>query len=192
MKRAALVVTSLKRYATAQEALRVKDTVSALRRCGWSVDVLTPRTTALLSFSIDPDVRVFTVPRLPFTRVMMFLRGVSLMASRDYMVMHGFDDGAGIARAVDRVTVKRFAYVAEVHHPESVGASTVAHASAVIVPDEETLAAFSVPPPKARVSVLPDPHADLDENAFTTAEFSSALDAIYTYVRRTRPEIERK
>lgn len=191
MKPAALVVTSVKHYATAQEALRVKDTVSALRRCGWSVDVLTPRVTALLSFSLDPDVRVFTVPKLPFVGMLMFLRGVALVSRRNYMVMHGFDEGAGIARAVDRATTRRFAYVAEIHHPECAGRSTVSHASAIIVPDEDTLASFRHPPPKARVSILPDPHADLVENAFTTAEFSSALDAIYTYVRRTRPEIEK-
>jgi hypothetical protein len=32
--------------------------------------------------------------------------------------------------------------VAEIHHPDCAGRSTVAHASAIIVPDEETLAAL--------------------------------------------------
>ena len=41
----------------------------------------------------------------------------------------------------------------------------------------------------ARVSILPDPHAELAENAFTAAEYASALEGIYTYVLRTRPEV---
>ena len=67
--------------------------------------------------------------------------------------------------------------------------ATITNASAIIVPDEGTLAAFREPPPLARVSILPDPHAELAENAFTAAEYASALDGIYTYVLRTRPEV---
>ena len=191
MKHVALIVTSICHCATAQETLRVQDTVAALRRIGWSVDVLTPSVNPILSATLDPDVRVFTVPRLPFKRLMLFLRGVALAARRDYMVLHGFDEGAGIARAIDRVAVKRRACIAEVHHPEKVGGTTIARAAAVIVPDEPTLADFREPPPKARVSILPDPHAELADNAFTAAEFASALDGIYTYVLRTHPEIEK-
>ena len=88
------------------------------------------------------------------------------------------------------VTVKRFAYIAEIHHPETVGRVTVARASAVIVPDERTLTKFKEPPPAARVSVLADPHAELVNNALTSAEFSSALNGIYNYVIRTHPEID--
>ena len=102
---------------------------------------------------------------------------------------NGIDEGAGIVRAIGRVMPRRFAYIAEVHHPESAGKQTVARASAIIVPDENTLARFAVPPPLARVSVLPDPHAELADNAFTAAEFSEALDGIYTYVLRIHPEI---
>ena len=191
MKRSALVVASVRHCATAQETLRVKDTVASLRRCGWSVDVLTPYISPLLSFSLDPEVRVFTVPGLPFKAGMMFLSAMALIAKRRYMVMHGFDDGVGVARMVSLIAPRHFAYVAEVHHPECVSRSAMAHAAAVIVPDESTLAEFRNPPPKARLSILPDPHADLDEQAFTSAEFTSALDAIYTYVLRTNPEIER-
>lgn len=191
MKRSALVVASVKFCATAQETLRIKDTVASLRRCGWSVDVLTPYISPLLSFSLDPEVRVFTVPKLPLKPVMMFLSAMALIAKRRYVVMHGFDDGVGVARAVGLIARRHFAYVAEVHHPGSVSSSAVAHAAAVIVPDGSTLAEFREPPPKARVSILPDPHADLDEQSFTAAEFTSALDAIYTYVMRTNPEIER-
>ena len=191
MKRAALIVTSIRYCMTAQETLRVQDTVVALRRIGWSVDVLTPSRNPLLAATLGPGVRVFTVPRLPFCRrLLMFLRGVALASSRDYQVLHGFDEGAGVVRAVARMTVKRFAYIAEIHHPSSAGRSTVAHAAAVIVPDETTLGGFRMPPPMARVSVLPDPHAELADNAFTAAEFANALDGIYTYVLRTHPEIE--
>jgi hypothetical protein len=188
--RAALVITSISRCTTAQETLRVQDTVAALRRIGWAVDVLTPCSNPILSATLDPAVRVFKVPRIPlFRRTMMFLRGVALAARRDYMVLHGFDEGVGIARAIDRFSFKRSAYVAEVHHPETVGITTVARAAAVVVPDEATIAEFREPPPMARVSVLPDPHAELADNAFTAAEFASALDGIYTYVLRTHPEM---
>lgn len=188
MKRAALIVTSVKHCVSAHDTLRVQDTVAALRRAGWSVDVLTPSRNQILSATLDADVRVFTVPRLPFKRAMMFLRGMALVARRDYAVLHGFDEGAGIVRAVDRLIRKRFAYVAEIHHPQLVGKQTVARASAVIVPDAETLAGFEEPPPKARVSILPDPHAELADNALTAAEFGAAIEAIYTYVLRKRPE----
>ena len=72
MKKAALIVTSITHHATAQETLRVQDTVSALRRNGWSVDVLTPSSTPLLSATLGAEVRVFTVPRIPFLRHMLF------------------------------------------------------------------------------------------------------------------------
>lgn len=189
--RTALVITSISHCMTAQETLRVQDTVAALRRIGWKVDVLTPSDNPILLATISPEVRLFTVPRIPFLRhILMFLKGMALAAEQSYLVMHGFDEGVGIARAVDRMTFKRFAYVAEVHHPETVGRSTVKHASAVVVPDEDTLARFREPPPLARVSILPDPHAELADNAFTAAEFESAIDGIYNYVLRTHPEIE--
>lgn len=191
MKRSALIVTSIRHCTSAQETLRVQDTVAALRRNGWAVDVLTPVASPILAATLAHDVRVFTVPRhLPCRRLAMFLRGVALESGRDYRILHGIDEGAGIVRAIDRVTFKRLAYIAEVHHPESVGRQTVEHASAVIVPDEDTLSRFATPPPLARVSVLPDPHAELADNAFTAAEFSSALDGIYTYVFRIHPEME--
>ena len=191
MKRSALIVTSLRHSTSAQETLRVQDTVAALRRNGWVVDVLTPVASPILSATLAHDVRVFTVPKFfPCRTLAMFLKGVALASGRDYRILHGIDEGAGVVRAIDRFTVKRFAYIAEVHHPESVGKHTVDRASAVIVPDEDTLSRFSVPPPMARVSVLPDPHAELADNAFTAAEYSSALDGIYTYVLRKHPELD--
>ena len=184
-------MTSVRHCTSAQETLRVQDTVAALRRNGWAVDVLTPVASPILVATLAHDVRVFTVPKfLPCRRLAMFLRGMALASSRDYRILHGIDEGAGVVRAIDRVTVKRFAYIAEVHHPESVGRQTVEHASAVIVPDGDVLSRFSTPPPIARVSVLPDPHAELADNAFTAAEYSNALDGIYTYVMRIRPEKE--
>ena len=191
MKRSALIVTSVRHCTSAQETLRVQDTVAALRRNGWTVDVLTPIASPILAATLAHDVRVFTVPKfLPCRKLALFLRGVALASGHDYQILHGIDEGAAVVRAIDRVTVKRFAYIAEVHHPESVGRQTVHHAAAVIVPDAETLSRFSVPPPLARVSVLPDPHAELADNAFTAAEYSSALDGIYTYVLRLHPEID--
>ncbi len=190
MMRAALVITSIRYCMTAQETLRVQDTVAALQRIGWAVDVLTPLANPILTAALNASVRVFTVPRVPlFRHILLFLKGFALATKRNYTVLHGLDEGVGLARAIDRMTFKRAAYVAEVHHPDSVSPATVAHASAIIVPDEETLAAFQKPPPLARVSILPDPHAELAENAFTAAEYASALDGIYTYVLRTRPEV---
>ena len=190
MMRAALVITSIRYCMTAQETLRVQDTVAALQRIGWSVDVLTPLANPILTAALNASVRVFTVPRVPlFRHILLFLKGFALATKRNYTVLHGLDEGVGLARAIDRMTFKRAAYVAEVHHPDSVSPATVAHASAIIVPDEETLAAFQKPPPLARVSILPDPHAELAENAFTAAEYASAIDGIYTYVLRTRPEV---
>ena len=191
MKRSALIVASILHCTSAQETLRVQDTVAALRRNGWAVDVLTPVASPILAATLAHDVRIFTIPRhLPFRAFAMFLRGVSLASVRDYTILHGLDEGAGIVRAIDRLAFKRFAYIAEVHHPELVGRRTVEHASAVIVPDEDTLSRFTTPPPIARVSILPDPHAELVDNAFTAAEFTAALDGVYTYVLRTHPEIE--
>lgn len=192
MKKAALIVTSITHHATAQETLRVQDTVSALRRNGWSVDVLTPSSTPLLSATLGAEVRVFTVPRIPLLRhLLLFLRGVALASRREYQVLHGVDEGAGIVRLIDRMMMKRFAYIAEIHHPGSAGQSTIANASAVIVPSEDALDGFAEPPPMARLSVLPDPHAELVDNALTAAEFADALDGIYTYVLRARPEVKR-
>ena len=49
MMRAALVITSIRYCMTAQETLRVQDTVAALQRIGWSVAVLTPRANPILA-----------------------------------------------------------------------------------------------------------------------------------------------
>ena len=191
MKKSALIVTSIRNCTSAQETLRIQDTVAALRRNGWAVDVLTPVASPILAATLTHEVRVFTVPRyLPCRRLAMFLRGVALATGGNYTVLHGMDEGGCMARAIGRMTLSRFAYIAEVHHPESIDRRTMEHASAVIVPDEDTLSRFSVKPPIARVSILPDPHAELADNAFTTAEFTAAIDGIYTYVLRTHPEIE--
>ena len=191
MKNSALIVTSIRNCTSAQETLRVQDTVAALRRNGWAVDVLAPVASPILAATIAHDVRIFTVPRfLPCRRLAMFLRGVALASGRNYTILHGIDEGVGIARAIDRMTLSRFAYIAEIHHPETVGRQSLEHASAVIVPEEDMLSRFPVKPPMARVSVLPDPHAELVDNAFTAAEFTAAIDGIYTYVLRTHPEIE--
>ena len=184
-------MTSIRHCISAQETLRVQDTVAALRRNGWSVDVLTPVASPILAATLAHDVRVFTVSRFfPCRRFAMFLRGVALAAGRNYTVLHGIDEGVGSVRAIDRVTFCRFAYIAEAHHPESIGAHSLKYASAVIVPDEDALSRFPVRPPIARVSILPDPHAELADNAFTTAEFTAAIDGIYTYVLRKHPEKE--
>jgi len=188
---AALVITSVKAGKSAQEMLRVQDTAAALMRNGWTVDVLTPRPNPILTVALPPDVRTFTLPGwVPPSKVGLFLVGVALASSRRYAVLHGFDGGADVARWIDRATVKRLAYVAEIRRG-GVGKSTVRHASAVIATSESDLSLLKEPPPKGRVSILPDPHAELAPDAFTFAEFADALEGIYTYVRRLHPEIDR-
>lgn len=212
-----LIVASTRVHADPQEILRIQDTVSALREQGRAVDVLVPRIAPLLTATLDPSARVFTAPHVPFmdnppqrpsirrfvTAVMMFFRGVALAARRDYAVLHGFNDGALIARAIDRGTVHRYPYVAEIHRPLSTPGffkgpkaacarhlelAALRHASAIILPDAATLERIGGKLPKARVSLIPDPHAEIAPDAFTFGEFSLALEHIYDYVLRPIPE----
>ncbi len=184
----ALLITSATANHTAQEMLRVQDVAAALLGGGWTVDVLTPRPNPILAAALPQDVRVFTLPRLvPATRLALFFVGVALSSSRRYAVLHGFGSGADVARWVDRFTMKRFAYVAEIHGG-AVGRSTLRHASAVIAHSEAALRDLAEPPPKARLSILPDPHAELSADAFTFAEFSEALLGVYAYVLHLHPE----
>jgi len=217
MPSAVLIVASTRVHADPQEILRIQDTVVALRDQGRAVDVLVPRVAPLLTATLDPSARVFTAPRIPFTdnppqrpsirrfltAVVMFFRGVALAARRDYAVLHGFNDGALVARAIDRGTVRRYPYIAEIHGPLSTPGffkgpkaayarhlelAALRHASAIILPDASTLERFGGKLPKARVSLIPDPHAEIAPDAFTFGEFSHALEHIYYYVLRPLPE----
>jgi len=217
MPSAVLIVASTRVHADPQEILRIQDTVSALREQGRAVDVLVPRIPPLLTATLDPSARVFSIPRIPFmdnppqrpslrrfvTAAVMFFRGVALAAHRDYAVLHGFNDGALIARAIDRGTVRRYRYVAEIHRPLSTAGffkglkvffarrlerSALRHASAIILPDAATLERLEGKVPKARVSLIPDPHAEISPDAFTFGEFSLAIEHIYDYVLRPLPE----
>ncbi len=216
MPSAVLIVSSTRVHADPQEILRIQDTVRALLEQGWAVDLLVPRQAPLLTATLDQRARVFRMPRLPFmdnpprrpslrryiAAVAMFLRGVALAAHRDYAVIHGFNDGALIARAIDRGTVHRYPYIAEIHRPFSspgffkgprtafarhLERAALRHAAAIILPDAATLARFGGKIPKARVSIIPDPHAEISPDAFTFGEFSTALEHIYNYVLRPAP-----
>lgn len=217
MPSAVLIVASTRVHADPQEILRIQDTVSALREQGRAVDVLVPRIPPLLTATLDPSARVFSIPRIPFmdnppqrpslrrfiTAAVMFFRGVALAAHRDYAALHGFNDGALIARAINRGTVRRYRYVAEIHRPLSTAGffkgfkvffarrlerSALRHASAIILPDAATLERLEGRVPKARVSLIPDPHAEISPDAFTFGEFSLAIEHIYDYVLRPLPE----
>ena len=212
MKRA-LIISSTRAHADPRETLRIQDNVSFLLARGWSVDLLTPRNTHLLDVTLPKAARVFTIPRIPFTEnpprrpsirrfitgTLMFLRGIALAARRGYDILHGINDGVIIARAISRGAMRRCPYVAELHEPFSARSlhhgpvafigrrmeiSAVRHAGAIIFPEEDTFATFDGPIPKSRVSFIPDPHVELDANAFTGAEFASALEHIYAYVLR--------
>lgn len=212
--RAVLIVSSTRLHVDPQEVLRLQDTASVLCREGFAVDILAPRVTALLTAALDPAARIFTVPEVPFSRnppprpslrrfaaaTLMFLRGVFLASRRDYDVLHGFNDGAATARAIAAAAVRRLPFIAEVHRPFSrpgvksprllfacaAERAALRRAAAVLLPDAATQARFGGRLPKARVSLIPDPHSDLEPSAFTLGEFSTALGHVYDYVLRPR------
>lgn len=217
MSQAILIVASTRVHVDTQEILRIQDTVKALLDQGNAVDVLVPRVSPLLSAALPSAARIFIIPRLPFcdnppvrpslrrftTAVFMLLRGVALVLSRNYTILHGVNDGAMVVRAINRATVGCHPYVAEFHSPFSspgffkgprvafarqLEHDAFRHADAVILPDEDTLARFSRKLSRARVSLIPDPHVEIAPDAFTFGEFSLALEHVYAYVLRPRPE----
>ena len=210
---AALLVASTRSHVDARETLRIQDIAAVLIAEGWSVDLLVPRASRLLTVALDPAVRVFQVPHLPFCAhpphrpsfrrfalgVLAFLRGVALVSRTSYAVVHGLNDGALVARAVDRATVRRFPYVADFTDPFGVDGfrrglrafvafalehAAMRHAAAVVFADVDVPPRLVRRPPSARVSIIPDPHAEIALDTFTLGEFSEALSKIYAYVTR--------
>lgn len=146
-------------------------------------------------------------PRRPSFRrflvgALMFFRGVALLSRRGYTALHGVDDGTLVARAVSGfATVGRLPFIAEIHRPFSgpgflKGPRTafarlcerraLRRAAAIILPDTQTLALFGRRIPRARVTLIPDPHVELVPTAFTFAEFSAALRHVYEYALRPK------
>lgn len=217
MPSAVLIIASTRVHVDVQEILRIQDTAAALIEQGWTVDLLVPRTSALLSAALAPSVRIFTVPEFPLcgnpppraslrrftTGSLMFLRGAALASRRDYAAMHGMNDGAIVARAMAGASLRRIPYVAEFHLPfaapglrlglhtaiaRAMERNAFRRAAAVVLPDEATLACFPARLPRARVSIIPDPHAEITPNAFTLGEFSAAIAHLYDYILRPQPE----
>ncbi len=217
MLSAVLIVSSTRIHVDALEILRVQDTVAALLEQGCAVDVLVPRVSPLLTAALPAAARVFTVPSLPFcanppnrpsirrllSALLMFFRCVSLVSRRDYKVLHGFNDGALAVRAMDRVTMRTYPCICEIHRPLTshgffkrpcaafsrfLERGALKHAAAIIFPDRETLDVFNGKIPKARVSFIPDPHVDIAPEAFTYGEFAEAIRHVYDYVLRPKPE----
>ena len=217
MPAAVLIVASTRVHKDAQEILRIQDTVSALFSEGYAVDLLVPKLSPLLSAALDSAVRIFTVPEFPlcgnppprasirrfFTAAMMVLRGIALVARHDYTLLHGVNDGSIIARTIDNLTISTHPCIAEFHTPfaepkrhhglrtaiaRSLENRAFRRAAAVVLPDADTLAFFSRKLSRARVSLIPDPHAELSPDAFTVGEFNSALAHVYEYVLRPRFE----
>ncbi|MGN0887965.1 MAG: glycosyltransferase [Kiritimatiellia bacterium] len=217
MPSAVLIVSSTRVHVDAPEILRIQDVVATLLEQGRAVDVLVPRVSPLLTAALPAGARVFTAPRLPFcehlpprpsirrllSALILFFRCVSLVSRRSYDVLHGFNDGALVVRATDRVTVKTYPYVAEVHTPltspgffkgprsafsRALERAALRHAAAIILPDAATLSRFGNKIPRARVSLIPDPHADFAPDSFTYGEFATAIQHVYDYVLRPRPE----
>ena len=217
MPAAILIVASTRAHADTQEILRIQDTVNALLEQGNAVDVLVPRVSPLLSAALAPGARVFRILGVPgcanpparpslrrfVTGLLMFFRGYALVSHRDYTVLHGMNDGAIVARTLERTCVRRHPYVAEFHTPFSTPGffrgpraalaralerDAFRHADAVVLPDAETLARFGAGLPRARVSLIPDPRAEIAPDAFTYGEFADAVGHVYAYVLRPRPE----
>ena len=209
---AVLIVSSARAWTDAQEILRLQDVAGAYLSEGWAVDLLVPRTSPLIAAAIDQRVRIFTVVQIPggalpkrpgwrrlATLLMMFLRGTALANRRDYDLLFGIDDGAAVVRGIDRTTVKRLPYLAEVRNPingqafkglsasisRSLERGALKHASAVISPDQSILSALGDAAPKPRTGILPDPHTELSEDAFTYGEFSDSIMRISDYAMRT-------
>lgn len=209
---AALVISSTRVHVSANAALRMQDIVSSLLRKGYEVDVLVPRLSPLIVAALPREVRLLTIPStwggaLPPERatwrrllmtVLMTLRAVSLLSRTPYDFVCGLDDGVFAARAADRFTLRRFAYLADIQDPLSVRnrpsgiASAIAarlerkalrHAAAVTLAAEDTLAQFDKPPTHARFSVLPSPHAEMGDDAFTIAEFDALFAKVIRYAR---------
>ncbi|MBQ6008011.1 MAG: glycosyltransferase [Kiritimatiellae bacterium] len=138
-----------------------------------------------------PSIRRFLVGAL------MLFRGIALLSRRRYTALHGVNDGALVVRAISGfATVGRLPFIAEVHRPFArpgmvkgpraafarfCERRALRRAAAIVLPDEQTLALFGRNIPRARVSLIPDPHVELVPTAFTFAEFSAALRHVYTY-----------
>ena len=210
---AALLVASTRCHADARETLRLQDVASVLMDAGWTVDILLPRRSALLTATLNADVRTVDIPHIPFSLEpprrpsfrrllaawLMMLRGTALVSRKSYAVVHGFNDGAAIARAIDRVTLRRFPYIADYTDPFGIRGlyrgifaaivrhlenSAMRHASALIFADSDIPGNLEKRPPAARLSIIPDAHAEIAPDAFTRAEFANALLKIYDYVTR--------
>ncbi len=143
-----------------------------------------------------PSIRRF------FVGALMLFRGVALLARRSYTAVHGVNDGALVARAIcGFASVGRVPFIAEIHRPYTrpgmakgprsafarlCERRALRRAAAIILPDEQTLALFGRNIPRARVSIIPDPHVELVPTAFTFAEFATALQHVYAYALRPR------
>ena len=95
-------------------------------------------------------------------------------------VLNGDDIGHEIVPVAERVLRAAIARHLEL--------SALRHASAIILPNASSISGFGSSLPKARVSIIPDPHAEISPDAFTFAEFSLAIEHIYDYVLRPIPE----
>lgn len=215
-KQSVLLVSSTRGFSDPRGTLRLQETVSALVQLGWDVDVLVPRVDP--NVSIDPKARLFTVPRLPFTSrlperpsirrsfvaFLMFLHGAYLVCHRDYTLLHGVDDGSGVARSMATGFTRwgadhRLPYLAEYVSPftrrgvypgfrffraRTKERRTIRSAAAVILANAADRTAFDRPLPLARVSVIPDPNGETAHAAFSFSDFSAAIAQVYAYAAR--------
>ena len=143
-----------------------------------------------------PSIRRFLVGAL------MLFRGIALLSRRNYTAIHGVNDGALVTRAISGfASVGRVPFIAEVHRPFArpgmvkgpraafarfCERRALRRAAAIILPDDQTLALFGRNIPRARVSIIPDPHVELVPTAFTFAEFAAALQHVYAYALRPK------
>lgn len=210
---AALLVASTRSHTDARETLRIQDVGAVLTEAGWSVDLLVPRCSALLTATMPPKVRVMHVPGMPFCDTpprrpslrrmgiasLMLLRGAACVSRNKYSIVHSFNDGAVVTRYICCATLYKLPYVADFTDPFGVRGlyrgirariarrlenAAMRHAAAVVFADAGASTLMEMRPPTARVSIIPDPHAEISPDSFTRAEFADALAKIYSYSMR--------
>jgi len=209
---AALVIASTRVHVSANAALRLQDVVSSLLRKGYEVDVLVPRLSPLIVAAMPRDVRLLSIPsswvgknpperatgRRLVTSALMGLRAFSLLSRGVYEFVCGLDDGMFAARAANRVVFRRIPYLVDVlesfsrrDRPRGTIARFAAwlerralrRAAAVTLASDGLYGVFDAPPAHARYSVLPSPHAELGDDAFTIAEFDASFSKVIGYAR---------
>ncbi|MBR1871412.1 MAG: hypothetical protein IJ802_06255 [Kiritimatiellae bacterium] len=183
MKRA-LIVSSTSASASAREVLRISNWAMALEKNGWEVDVLVDSSTTLTEAALGDGSNVHKAVNWPIAggtcRFFMVLAAVRLVARNKYSLLVGVGGGAEIVRAADRATLAKFKYVADVISSAPAG-KVLKHAAAVTAIDSTACEAVASIAPRARLSILEEPHEDIGSADWTFAMFAEAAGRVAEY-----------